>query len=123
MDTSAPNYYTLQTEMISASPYAFAQAFMVTENSTVVVKHGLTAADLGGEAVVLDPHTGRYYGLNELGARIFELSQKPRSVDRIVATLLQEYDVAAEQLKTDVVAFLREMETRELIEITDGAPA
>lgn len=109
--------------MISASPHAFAQVFMVTEHSTVVVKHGLTAADLGGEAVVLDPHTGRYYGLNELGARIFELSQKPRSVDRIVTALLQEYDVAAAQLKADVVTFLREMETRELIEITDDTPA
>ncbi|MEP0548315.1 MAG: PqqD family peptide modification chaperone [Rhodothermales bacterium] len=98
-------------------------AFMVTERSTVVVKPGLTAADLGGEAVVLDPHTGRYYGLNELGARIFELSQKPRSVDRIMAALLQEYDVAEDQLRTDVVAFLREMENRELIEISDGAPA
>lgn len=109
--------------MIPASPHAFVNAFMVTERSTVVVKSGLTAADLGGEAVVLDPHTGRYYGLNELGARIFELSQKPRSVDRIMATLLQEYDVAEDQLRTDVVAFLREMENRELIEISDGAPA
>lgn len=109
--------------MISVSPPAFVNAFMVTEHSTVVVKSGLTAADLGGEAVVLDPHTGRYYGLNELGARIFELSQKPRSVDRIMTVLLQEYDVAADQLKTDVITFLREMETRELIEISDGAPA
>ena len=109
--------------MISVRPSAFVNALMVTEHSTVVVKPGLTAADLGGEAVVLDPHTGRYYGLNELGARIFELSQKPRSVDRIMATLLQEYDVAEDQLRTDVIAFLREMETRELIEITDGTPA
>jgi hypothetical protein len=122
MDTFALNYYTLPA-MISAIPHAFVKLFMVTAHSTVVVKSGLTAADLGGEAVVLDPHTGRYYGLNELGARIFELSQKPRSVDRIMATLLQEYDVAEDQLRTDVVAFLREMETRELIEISDGAPA
>ena len=122
MDTLALNSYTPQT-MISASSPAHVNDSMVTEHSTVVVKPGLTAADLGGEAVVLDPHTGRYYGLNELGARIFELSQKPRSVDRIMNALLQEYDVAEDQLKTDVITFLREMETRELIEITDGAPA
>lgn len=96
---------------------------MVTEQSTVVVTPGLTAADLGGEAVVLDPQSGRYYGLNELGARIFELARKPRSVERIMQALLQEYDVEADQLKADLLAFLQEMEQRNLIEATDDTPA
>lgn len=109
--------------MISAGLHVYATPFMVTEHSTVVVKTGLTAADLGGEAVVLDPHTGRYYGLNELGARIFELAQKPRSVDRIIEALLQEYNVETDQLKSDLLTFLREMEGRQLIESTDDTPA
>lgn len=96
---------------------------MITDHSTVAAVAGLTAADLGGEAIVLDPHTGRYYGLNELGARIFELTQKPYSVGRIMTTLLQEYDVEEDQLRADVLAFLREMESRRLIEVTDGAAA
>lgn len=96
---------------------------MVTEQSTVVVAPGLTAADLGGEAVVLDPSTGRYYGLNELGARIFELARRPRSVERIMHALLQEYDVEAEKLKADLLAFLHQMEQRQLIEATDDTPA
>ena len=94
---------------------------MITEQSTIAVVPGLTAADLGGEAVVLDPNSGRYYGLNELGARIFDLTRKPRSVERIMEALLQEYDVEAEKLKEDLLAFLHEMEQRQLIEVTDGA--
>lgn len=96
---------------------------MVTEHSTVVIARGLTAADLGGEAVVLDPNSGRYYGLNELGARIFELARKPRTVERIMSTLLQEYDVEAEKLKGDLLTFLHEMEQRQLIEATNDTPA
>lgn len=96
---------------------------MVTEQSTVVVNPGLTAADLGGEAVVLDPNTGRYYGLNELGARIFELARKPRSVERITQALLQEYEVEADKLRVDLIAFLHEMEQRHLIKVTDDTPA
>lgn len=96
---------------------------MITEQSTVVVASGLTAADLGEEAVVLDPQSGRYYGLNELGARIFELARKPRSVDQIMQALLQEYDVGADTLKADLLAFLDDMEQRQLIEASDGAPA
>jgi hypothetical protein len=96
---------------------------MVTEQSTVVVASGLTAADLGGEAVVLDPNTGRYYGLNELGARIFELASEPRPVEWITRALLQEYEVEAEKLKADLLSFLHEMQQRHLIEVTDDTPA
>lgn len=98
-------------------------SYRVTEQTTVVVAPGLTAADLGGEAVVLDPQSGRYYGLNELGARIFELARKPRTVDRIMHALLQEYDVEAETLRADLLAFLQEMEQRNLIEASNDAPA
>lgn len=96
---------------------------MITEQSTVVAAPGLTAADLGGEAVVLDPNSGRYYGLNELGARIFDLARKPRSVGHIKETLLQEYDVEEAKLKNDLLAFLHEMEQRQLIEVSDGTAA
>ncbi len=93
---------------------------MITEQSTVVAAPGLTAADLGGEAVVLDPNSGRYYGLNELGARIFDLARKPRAVGHIKEVLLQEYDVAESKLKDDLLAFLHDMEQRRLIEVRDG---
>ncbi|MEM8598313.1 MAG: PqqD family peptide modification chaperone [Bacteroidota bacterium] len=96
---------------------------MITEQSTIAVTQGLTAADLGGEAVVLDPNSGRYYGLNELGARIFDLARKPRSVEWIMEALLQEYDVEERKLKEDLLAFLHEMEQRQLIEVTDGPAA
>lgn len=96
---------------------------MITDQSTVVVMPGLTAADLGGEAVVLDTQSGRYYGLNELGARIFEIARKPRTIDQIVHALLQEYEVEADTLKADLLSFLREMEERHLIEASDAAPA
>jgi hypothetical protein len=102
---------------------ALVDSYMVTEQSTVVVTPGLTAADLGGEAVVLDHNTGRDYGLNELGARIFELARKPRSVERIMQALLQEYEVEADKLRVDLLAFLHEMEQRNLIKATDDTPA
>lgn len=90
---------------------------MVTEHSTVVVADGLTAADLGGEAVVLDASTGRYFGLNEVGLRIFELTREPRSVQAIVQALLEEFEVEEEQLRSDVLGFLQTMEQRQLVNV------
>ena len=96
---------------------------MITMQSTVVVAPGLTAATLGDEAVLLDANSGRYYGLNELGARIFELIRTPNSVNHVRDTLLQEYKVDEEQLNADLIAFLRDMEKRNLIELRDGESA
>lgn len=96
---------------------------MITMQTTVTVSPGLAAAELGGEAVVLDPNTGRYYGLNELGARIFELIRTPSAVSEVVRVLLQEYEVAADRLEADVLAFLSAMAERKLIEVADAASA
>lgn len=96
---------------------------MVTVQSTVVVAPGLTAAHLGDEAVLLDVNSGRYYGLNELGARIFELAKAATSVRAIMDALLQEYKVEAARLEADLMAFLQEMEKRQLIQVTNGNPA
>ena len=96
---------------------------MITVQSTVVVAPGLTAAHLGDEAVLLDANSGRYYGLNELGARIFDLAKSATTVEAIRDALLQEYKVEADRLEGDLVAFLQEMEDRHLIHVTDGNPA
>ena len=93
---------------------------MITVESTIVVAPGLTAAHLGDEAVLLDTNSGRYYGLNELGARIFELAKSTSAVRDIMATLLREYKVEEERLKDDLIAFLQVMEERGLIQVSNG---
>ena len=95
---------------------------MITVESTVVVAPGLTAATLGDEAVLLDANSGRYYGLNELGSRIFELIRVPSSVTDVKATLLEEYKVEESKLESDLLTFLRDMAQRKLIELRDGEP-
>ena len=95
---------------------------MITVESTVVVAPGLTAATLGDEAVLLDANSGRYYGLNELGSRIFELIRVPSSVTDVKATLLEEYKVEESKLESDLLTFLRDMAQRKLIELRNGEP-
>lgn len=96
---------------------------MITPHSVVAVAPNLTAADLGGEAVVLDAQSGKYYGLNEVGLQIFNLAKEPTTVARIKEALLKEYDVEAERLERDILRFLHTMAERRLIEVRDGVPA
>ncbi len=96
---------------------------MITPHTVVSVAPGLTAADLGGEAVVLDAQSGKYYGLNEVGLQIFNLAKQPTTVEHIKEALLREYDVEADRMERDLMKFLHTMAERRLIEVRDGVPA
>ena len=55
--------------------------------------------------VMLSMMAGKYYGLNSVGARIWELLETPRSVAEICATLCEEFDVDARRCEVEVLQF------------------
>lgn len=89
---------------------------VLSSDLPIVVSDSVATADLGGESVLLDPASGRYFGLNEVGTRIFELLSEPRSVDDLVSVLVEEYEVSSSQLRSDVEQFVGEMMSRGLVE-------
>lgn len=89
----------------------------IDSDTTVILSPNLAVADLGDEAVVLDPTSGNYFGLNEVAARILELAREETTVDRIVDQLLVEYDVEPERLRRDVAEFVGDLQRRGLVEV------
>jgi|SRR5688572_31758342 len=69
----------------------------------------------GTRTVLLDPQRGRYYGLDELGSRIWELAAAGHTRAQIVESLLQEYDVERERLDADIARTLDDFEAKELM--------
>lgn len=65
---------------------------------------------------MLDPDRSRYFGLDPIGRRIWELLERPRPVDAICGTLQEEFDVAAETCRADVLALLGELQDAELLD-------
>src|SRR3954463_2407338 len=59
-----------------------------------------------GRAVLMDLRSGRYYGLDPVGARIFELIQLHKNPAEIINTIEEEYDASASQLRADAMRFL-----------------
>ncbi len=94
---------------------------MFKETATIVVADTPVSADLAGEAVILDPDSGMYYGLNEVGARVWDLIQEPRMVSEIRDTLLAEYDVEPDRCKQDLFALLKDLANKGLVKIDNGA--
>lgn len=90
---------------------------LISPGTTVVVSQNLAVADLGDEAVLLDPESGNYFGLNEVAARILELATTETTVDRIVKALLDEYDVERSRLEADVSVFVQDLESKGLLNV------
>lgn len=71
--------------------------------------------DLGGEAVLLDLESGCYYGLDEIGTRIWSLLESHSDLDRLEEELCGEYDVGRENLRADLRTFVRTLTERGLL--------
>jgi|ERR671911_2416451 hypothetical protein len=96
---------------------------VVSERSTVVAAEHQVSSDLGGQVAILDLTGGMYYGLDEVGTRIWELIQEPRGVAEVQGVILEEYDVEPEIARRDVLTLLQELVDRELVEVRDETPA
>lgn len=90
-------------------------------STIVVASSDQVSSDLAGETVLLSMKTAHYYGLADVGARIWSLLQEPVSVATICDTIATEYDVARERCQTDVVRFLEELAQHGLVEVDSGA--
>lgn len=89
---------------------------MAISTSTVLVTSpDLTVADLGDEAVVLDPSTGKYFGLNAVGTRILSLAASPTHLDDLIEQLHAEYEVPRAVLTRDVTAFVEDLTRRGIL--------
>ena len=73
------------------------------------------SAELSDEAVILNMADGIYYGLNDVGARVWELLKSPRTINSIVESLLEEFEAEAGQCRKDVFRLLEEMQSRGLV--------
>ena len=72
---------------------------------------------------VLNLKNGVYYGLDEVGARIWNLIQEPKAVSEIRDVLLDEYEVEPERCERDLLTLLEELVAENLVEARDGTGA
>ena len=73
--------------------------------------------EVNGETVLLDLEGESYFGLNEVGTRIWQLLQSEHSVAGMVDSLSVEYDVSREQLESDVSDLLDKLTEAGLVSL------
>ncbi|MDB5707273.1 MAG: hypothetical protein JWN66_4389 [Sphingomonas bacterium] len=68
------------------------------------------SARVGEEIMMMSPERGKYIGMNEVGARIWDMIETPKDAATLYAELQREFAVSPEECEAEVDAFLAEME-------------
>lgn len=75
--------------------------------------------ELDGESVLLNLNSESYFGLDEIGTRMWGALTTTGSVSEALDLLLEEYSVDRSTLETDVFEFIEKLRSQGLIEVRD----
>jgi len=89
----------------------------ITLDSSVIFSRDAVFRDLDGEAVILDLHSGTYFGLNEVGCRIWQLIEQHGRLRPVLETLCEEYEAAPDVLEQDLMALVSKLAASGLGEV------
>jgi len=94
----------------------------ISLNSNVKISSEILAQEVDGETVLLDLRSENYFGLDEVGTRIWQLLQQQKQLQKVFNIMLQEYDVDAKQLQDDLNDLLDKLIDEGLITVEATIP-
>ena len=88
---------------------SFNQKLLVTEDTLINV--------IEGESVLLNLKSESYFGLDQIGTRMWNLMTASDSIQAAYETLLDEYDVTADMLRQDMRNLIEKLIVNGLVEV------
>jgi len=83
----------------------------------VSIPSQVMARVVGDEIVILDLANGTYYGLDPVGARIWQLISEGQTLVQVCEAMLADYEVTRNDIERDVVALGQTLLDKKLISI------
>jgi hypothetical protein len=90
-------------------------AEQITASTRVIASESAVGCDIQGEMVLLHLDSGIYFGLNAVGADIWNFIREERVVEEIERHLLGQYNVSPARCQSEVVSLLRQLSEKGLI--------
>ncbi len=73
--------------------------------------------EVGGEAVLLNLASESYFGLDQVGTRIWVLLNEDARLQQVFDTMLDEFDVEPAQLEADLLALVAKLAEAGLLQV------
>lgn len=80
-------------------------------------KPDVISSKLEDQLVMMDIDKGKYFSMNPVATRVWELLEEPSSVNELCDKLLNEFEVSKEQCFDEVLELLGKMKELDLLEI------
>ena len=84
-------------------------------DSELTVPPHVVSRVVDDETVLLNLESGLYFGVDDVGQRIWQLVGENRSLRDVVEAIVGEYDVSEDQAENDVLAFAETLVDRGLL--------
>jgi hypothetical protein len=92
--------------------------------NTVLSRAGdVSTAEVDDELVMMRLASDAYFGLDDIGTRIWQLLEQPSTPADICRQLEREYEVSPEECERDVLLFLNDLHARGLLNAADPSAA
>ena len=86
-------------------------------NTKVTFADTVFAQEVDGEMVLLDMNSENYFGLDAVGTDIWQAMQEKETLKEVLETLLQQYEVEEDVLKSDLLNFVEKLQESGLVEV------
>lgn len=93
------------------------QNFMITPNTIIRRSEVIIHTDMGDETAMMDNEKGLYYGLDDVGSRLWALVEQPVAVRHLCDQLTSEYSVGPERCLEEVTQLLDDLLNRGIVEV------
>lgn len=90
----------------------------ITPSNTVRCSSGQISTEVKGERVMLSLSSGKYYSLNPVGVRVWELIAESILVSALVDRLAEEYAADRTKIEADVIQLLSGLAAAGLVDVS-----
>lgn len=86
----------------------------------IKIEEDVLVQELDNSTVILNLNTEQYYGLDEVGQRIWQLFSEHQNTQIVRDIIVQEYDVHPDLLEADIARLIIELSEAKLISVFDA---
>lgn len=89
------------------------------QNDRIRQSSGVLFNQVDDDLVMMDVEKGSYFGVNAVGAAIWNMIAEPIRIQDVIRQLLEQYDVTEEVCRQETLAFLEQAHEKGFIQLLD----